>query len=447
MNQSGPVRKHTQVIYGLMGLMFLAALPSMALGQTDNDNALESDLIPVSVASNGFTAEMTRQLRQGFMWQTAYHTVDENLYYFLHWEEFVKHHFFRRSGAVSNLESVHGRQLGLVSANSSLGDMTLTELLADSRSRVQGFIVVHRGKIVYEQYPGMREDDHHIWNSISKTIAGLSVGLLEAEGKINVNDGIETYLPELSGTYWEGMRIIDILDMSTGLDLVENEVARNDVKSTFNKFWRIELGDRSGLGDLSSDEILFGVDKIGEAGKVFEYSSMNTKMLGILVERVANQRLAEFFSDRVWSKIGAEGDAMVGVNLEGGAAIYGMVSSRLRDLARYGMLFSPSWNVVASEAVIPKSLLDAIQNTCRPELLANSGRAVQTDLAEDQPICNSRQWDRVYADGDIYKGGARGQGLYVSPGRDVVVGWFSTTMEGSWVNYARAIAKKLGQED
>jgi hypothetical protein len=49
----------------------------------------------------------------------------------------------------------------------------------------------------------------------------------------------------------------------------------------------------------------------------------------------------------------------------------------------------------------------------------------------------------VYADGDFYKGGARGQGLYVSPGRDVVVGWFSTTMEGPWMNYARAIAGAL----
>ena len=69
---------------------------------------------------------------------------------------------------------------------------------------------------------------------------------------------------------------------------------------------------------------------------------------------------------------------------------------------------------------------------------------MSTDDPSDQPRCNSRQWDAVYPDGDFYKGGARGQGLYVSPSRDVVVGWYSTTMESGWVNYARAIAKTLG---
>jgi hypothetical protein len=134
---------------------------------------------------------------------------------------------------------------------------------------------------------------------------------------------------------------------------------------------------------------------------------------------------------------------MVGVNLQGRASIYGMVSSRLRDLARYGMLYSPSWNVVATQPVVPPSLIDAIQKGCRPEIYASSGRAERTGQPGDRPQCNSRQWDAVYADGDFYKGGARGQGLYISPGRDVVVGWYSTTMEGPWMNYARAVAKAL----
>jgi hypothetical protein len=57
--------------------------------------------------------------------------------------------------------------------------------------------------------------------------------------------------------------------------------------------------------------------------------------------------------------------------------------------------------------------------------------------------CNSRQWDVVFDDGDMFKGGARGQGLYVSPSRNVVVVWFSTTSESGWMNYGRAIAQML----
>jgi CubicO group peptidase (beta-lactamase class C family) len=401
--------------------------------------------MPVAQAKLGFSPELGYALRRGFTWQTAYDTVDENVYYFLHWEEFVPHNVIRRAGPVRPLSTASLPALGNVRAASSLGEMTLDDVLSDARSRLQGFIVLQRGKIVYERYPGMRADDHHIWNSISKTIAGLLVGLLEAEGRIDVDRPIETYLPELSRTDWQGIRVIDILDMASGLDLAESDKARNDPATSFNQFWRIELGDTSALPARTADEILFSVKRAGPPGRVFEYSSMNTKMLGILAERVSGLRLAELLSERVWSQMGAEGDAQVGVNLQGGAAIYGMVSSRLRDLARYGLLYTPSWSTVAGRRIVPPVLLQKIQKGCRPQLYAASGRAHASE-ATFTAVCNSRQWDAVYADGDLFKGGARGQGLYVSPERDIVVAWFGTTSESGWQNYARLISKALAPD-
>ncbi len=41
-------------------------------------------------------------------------------------------------------------------------------------------------------------------------------------------------------------------------------------------------------------------------------------------------------------------------------------------------------------------------------------------------MANSYQWDAVFADGDFYKSGMNGQGLYVSPDKDVVIVWFAT---------------------
>lgn len=400
-------------------------------------------LIPVSAAKNGISAELSYRLRQGFTSTSAYDTADANLYYFLHWEEFIPHHLIRRAGPVRELRSAINPGLGKVRAPTSLGNLTLDEMMSDPRSRTQGFVVIHRGTIVYEKYPGMREDDHHLWFSSSKTVAGLLVGLLEAEGKIDVGKPIDAYLPQLASTNWHGIRIIDILDMASGLDVLENEQARTDPATSVNHFFRIELGDTSGLGALTSDQILFGVKRKSEPGKLFEYSSMNTKILGLLVERVSGQRLADFFSERVWSKLGAEGDAQVGLNLQGGASIAGMISSRLRDKARYAMLFTPSWNRVSDQRIVPQSLIDRIQQGCRPALLqaADTGRPANPQV--EKPRCNSRQWDAVFADGDMYKGGARGQGIYVSPGRDYVVAWFSTTPETGWMQYARAVGNAL----
>ena len=427
----------------VVGLMLAVGCATEAVAQVATDARSPEYSLPVSEARHGIPAALGYLMRQGFNSTNAYYTGDQNLYYFLHWEEFVPHSLVRRAGPVKELPEARNDRIGSVSAESSLGNMTLDRLLDDPRSRIQGFLVVKDGVILYEEYPGMRADDHHLWFSTSKTLAALLVGLLEADGRIDVKQSIDYYMPELGATHWRGIRVIDILDMATGLDLVENEQSRTSPMSSVGSFFRIELGDTSNLGQLTSDQILFAVGNKSAPGEVFEYSSLNTKMLGLLVERVSGKRLADFLSERVWSKLGAEGDAQIGINREGGAAIYGMMSSRLRDKARYGMLYTPSWNKIASEQVIPRQLVERIQQGCRPDLYRQAALARAANDPQEESRCNSRQWDAVFEDGDMYKGGARGQGLYVSPARNVVVVWFSTTSESGWMNYARAIARLL----
>ncbi len=67
-----------------------------------------------------------------------------------------------------------------------------------------------------------------------------------------------------------------------------------------------------------------------------------------------------------------------------------------------------------------------------------------TEAFREQPMANAYQWDAVFADGDFYKSGMNGQGIYVSPGKDAVVVWHATG--GASVDmeaYARAIVTSL----
>lgn len=57
-------------------------------------------------------------------------------------------------------------------------------------------------------------------------------------------------------------------------------------------------------------------------------------------------------------------------------------------------------------------------------------------------MSNRYQWDIVFPDGDFYKGGVGGQGIYISPSADTVVVWFSTGKQQEEI-LARAIAKHL----
>ena len=69
-----------------------------------------------------------------------------------------------------------------------------------------------------------------------------------------------------------------------------------------------------------------------------------------------------------------------------------------------------------------------------------SRRLQRVHFPNDPPTAHHWQWDGVWDDGDFYKGGVFGQGLYVSPARDLVLVWYSTAMSSDLTQYARQIA-------
>lgn len=83
------------------------------------------------------------------------------------------------------------------------------------KSGIQAFIVMHKGKVVYERYPGMKPSDSHVWASTAKPIVGLLLEQLIDEGKISQNGTYGQYVPDFRGTAWENIRILDIMNMAS----------------------------------------------------------------------------------------------------------------------------------------------------------------------------------------------------------------------------------------
>ena len=427
------------------GLIFVLVTGS-ATAQDNPDQ--QPPLKHVSFATKAMPVEVAGELRKGFRPSAIFPATDHNLYYHLHWPEFIPHHVVSRDGGISELEYQLNNKAGQARAKTKLGELTLDELIEHPHSRVQGFIVVHKGKIAYEAYPGMRQTDNHIWMSTAKTIAGLLVGLLEEEGKIDVNKPVDSYLEEFRGSNWAGVRIIDILDMSNGLDSSETFPNMANQYHPVSHWQRLVLHGGKDLKPMNSRQAILAVDKEDFGpGEMFHYASMNTQVLGFLVQHIEGKLLSDIISERIWSKIGAEGDAMLGLNDSGGAGIFAMMSTRLRDKARYAMLYTPSWSKVSDERIISASLIETIQQGCRPEIYQRTKKAALEAgnwfFSEDNDVhCNSRQWDALYKDGDMFKSGSHGQGLYVSPARDLVIAYFSTSPL-DWQDYARAVAKAV----
>ena len=101
---------------------------------------------------------------------------------------------------------------------------------------------------------------------------------------------------------------------------------------------------------------------------------------------------------------------------------------RIRDLARFGLLFTPSYSVVSEQRIISEKHIEMLLNGGRPELMANARWGAPDEATAAILKHNVYQWDEVYTNNDIFKGGWAGQGLLVNPDRDLVavyVGYFN----------------------
>jgi CubicO group peptidase (beta-lactamase class C family) len=405
----------------------------------------EPEVLPVSIAKNGFTPAQAADFLARFSNQESLKAGDVSLFAFLNFTEVQHTATIRRSGPVAELKKAPNSGIGKIRAKTDQGDLSLDEYLANPRSRAQAMVVVHRGRIVYEQYPGMREQDNHVWMSCSKTLASHVIGLMEEEGKIDVQRPVDFYLPQFRDTAWAGTKVIDVLDMATGLDIEESADSRSGADSALVRMTLAGSGFSFNGKVERIVDVLRSVKRLKPPGDAFDYSSVATSMLTTLAETVQKRRWAEILQSRVWSKLYAEGDLQMGLGPDGFALSHGYAISRLRDMARYGMLYTPSWNKVAHEPLVSQTYLKKIQTGGRTDLYLRGakGRLMAGSFGGDAPVANSYQWDAVFADGDIFKSGLMGQGLYVSPGKDVVIAWFSTAQRTDLSQYTRAIVKSF----
>lgn len=397
---------------------------------------------PVAVARDGFSPAQADQVHRGFAPLKLAAAGDQALYSYLNMAQFFPHQSVARGGNVKVLPVHLDRRLGALRVATALGKLSLDELLADPRSRVQGLLVLHNGRVVLERYPGMRPTDSHLWWSVAKVIAGALTGMLIDEGKVDASKAIVSYLPEFADSGWAGASVEDVLNMASGIAAPDSAEGYVNPQSEIGRLIYAEgILAQPGLVPVGHDRALAMMSSAGKPGAAYQYSSANTNMLGLLIERVTGKRYADVVSERVWSRIGAEGDGLLGLTPDGRAIAHGMYSSRLRDLARFGLLFTPGGRIAE---VLPQRILDRIGDRQHNRPYANaSAAAASTEQLGERPVNALAQWDALFADGDLFKSGYDGQALYVSPARDVVIALYSTSKDQSAYAYLRAIAAQF----
>lgn len=415
-------------------------------------NALMLTLLPCMVFAQefkGYTLDEIEAIHAEFdssqRWSKG---GDFTRYINSHRSEFWPHQVINRSGAIRKLDYNLRDDVRSFVTKTIEGEIPLKDYVKSPL--VDGMIILHKCKIVFEEYPHMKDYYKHHSYSVTKPYVATVIGLLEMEGKINVNLPVSTYLKELKGTDWGAVPIIDVLDMCSGMG------------SDDELFVRIFFNENGWVGNDNSKggpfEQLSPMRRTGPPGKIYEYFSLNTEVLGWIIERITNRTGVELIEEMLWQKMGAESDALMFMPNSNDRMYMGGLSASLRDHARFGLLFTPSGRIPPYD-FIPDTIIQKIQKGGRPEIIKNTG-PINLFIYDDPitaahlvdgeaPSHATYQWDVVMKDGDFFKEGGGGQGLYISPSRDLVIAYFGTHAMGGdenrIINNLHQISRQLAK--
>ncbi|WP_346861200.1 serine hydrolase [uncultured Draconibacterium sp.] len=386
-----------------------------------------SELQSVAALKDGIAPEIVLEYRREY--RSKDFLVNGNLgtYSFINTPEFYQTATVNRgAGQVAMLEKELDATLLNTQTDTDLGEMTLGDLITNEDARMQGVLVIHNGKIVLEEYPGMRELDKHSWFSASKQLVGLTTHILAEEGVIDLEQTVNHYLPEYDSDDWKRIKVKHLLHHMAGMDYVETNANFMDPEHALSQVTKYALASRYEDGGVSAFDLLKDVKSYIEPGVKYDYASPNTQILGFIIERVSGEKYEDVISERIWTRVGMESDGHYALSAQGEPLSAGLFASRLRDFGRFALLYTPSWNTVADEQIVSDTYWEKVYDNSYADALK---RGVETDKSKyfkDGQSHATYQWDLVFDDGDLFKAGRYGQGIYVSPETNTVVVYFSS---------------------
>lgn len=284
-----------------------------------------------------------------------------------------------------------------------------------------GIVVLHDGKIVYERYFGCLGDaGQHGAMSVTKSLTGLMGEMLVAEGKLDENAKVASVVPELANSAFGDATVKQVLEMTTGLRYSEDYADPNADVWIYSAAGSPLPKPEGYTGPRSYFEYLQTVRKEGEHGTAFGYKTINTDALGWIIARITGQSVAQFMSDRIWSKMGAEQDAYYTVDSTGTPFAGGGFNAGLRDMARLGQLLLDD-GVVNGQRLVPEAAIARIRAGGDKAAFEKAGYALLKGWSY-----RGMWWVSNNDHGAYMARGVHGQALYIDPKARVVIARFSS---------------------
>mgnify|MGYP006272320923 FL=1 len=188
--------------------------------------------------------------------------------------------------------------------------MSFEKFLA--RTHTNAFLIIRNGKLTYQKYLNGKSERTRLPSySVAKTMTSLLIGQLITQGKIKESDTFVSFYPKFkAGTSFDKVTIKDLLDMNSGIGVSDNY-------PTGPSGWGVAIAQMYATTDM--EWFIKNNRKMREEPGTFaEYRSVNTQLLGMIIQKVTGQRLSDYFSQQVWQVVGAKYEATWNVDKSGG---------------------------------------------------------------------------------------------------------------------------------
>jgi CubicO group peptidase (beta-lactamase class C family) len=269
-------------------------------------------------------------------------------------------------------------------------------------------LIIKAGKVVYETYwlTGGR-DVKWLSMSVAKSFVSAAVGIAVGEGHIkSIEEPVTKYAPSLVGSAYDGVRIKDILQMSSGAKWNEDY---SDSKSDVN-----QLGKIMGVGgDLNA--FVATLEREREPGTYNQYNSVDTQVLGLLLVNSTGRTISDYMEEKLWHPLGMESDGYWLVDSKNMEMAFFGLNATARDYAKLGELYRLGGNWQGQE-IIPEEWVKASLLPDGPHLVPGE------NSLSDYGMGYGYQWWLMEGEDDDYSAiGVYNQFIYVNPTKDLVV--------------------------
>ena len=192
------------------------------------------------------------------------------------------------------------------------------------------YVIIKNDSIWFENYyDGFDENSKTNSFSMAKSYVSGLMGKAIEEGYIkSLDQPVSDFFPEFSEGLAAKMTVGDLSSMASGTNW--DEKYYSPLSITTRAYFDDDL-----------EKVILGLKVVNEPGQAYKYSSGDTQLLAMVIEKATGKKLYDYLTESFWKPLGGENETLWQVDSKEHDLVkaYCCIASNAKDFARFGKLY------------------------------------------------------------------------------------------------------------